>query len=81
MSFKINNPKLNLIQEALDDNSKLKIKYYSFNRNELTEREVKPLRIEMTVNKLFLVGKCLLRGEERSFNLDRILALEILRDA
>ena len=76
--FRINNAKLTIIRQALADEAKLKIRYYSFSSNQLTEREVLPLKIESSGDKLMLVGKCLLRSQERTFNLDRILDLAIV---
>jgi DNA polymerase III epsilon subunit family exonuclease len=76
--FRINNAKLTVIRQALADEAKLKIKYYSFSSNQLTEREVLPLKIESSGDRIILVGKCLLRSQERNFNLDRILDLAIV---
>jgi DNA polymerase III epsilon subunit family exonuclease len=76
--FRINNAKLTVIRQALADEAKLKIKYYSFSSNQLTEREVLPLKIESSGDRIMLVGKCLLRSQERNFNLDRILDLAIV---
>jgi len=78
ISIKVNSPKVSIIQEALGANMKIKIKYYSPHKDELTEREVIPLRIENTGRKILLVGKCLLREEERSFDLNRIVDLQII---
>ncbi|MBN2119485.1 MAG: WYL domain-containing protein [Candidatus Omnitrophica bacterium] len=78
LSFKINNSKISLIQEALAEGTKLRIRYYSLYKNELTEREVLPLRIENAGYKISLVARCFLREEERSFNLDRVVDLEIV---
>lgn len=76
--FSISNPKIEIIQKALRESLKLKIKYYSFYKKELTEREVLPYSLDLRGAKYFLVGQCLLRGEERSFNLDNIIDLEVI---
>jgi DNA polymerase III epsilon subunit family exonuclease len=76
--FRINNAKLTIIRQALADEAKLKIKYYSLSQNQLSEREVLPLKIESAGDRILLVGRCLLRSQERNFNLDRILDLAII---
>jgi DNA polymerase III epsilon subunit family exonuclease len=76
--FKINNVKISIIRQALADEARLKIKYYSLYKNELTEREVLPIKIESAKDRIFLVGKCFLRDEERNFNIDGILDLAIV---
>ncbi|RKY27469.1 MAG: hypothetical protein DRP61_04120 [Candidatus Omnitrophota bacterium] len=71
------NPKIEIVQKALRENLKLKIRYYSFSKREFTEREVLPQKLELRGKKYFLIGECLLRSERRSFNLDNIIELEI----
>lgn len=77
-SFKINTPKVALIQKALKEGTHLQVKYYSLNSNQMTQREVEPLKLENTGGKMVLVSRCLLRRDERNFNLDRILDLKIV---
>lgn len=76
--FLIDNPKVEMIQKALKENLKLRIKYYSFHKRELTEREVLPRSLDIRGSKYILVGECLLRGEERNFNLENIIDLEVV---
>lgn len=64
------------IQEAISLAARLKIKYFSLFRGELTEREVSPREIIREAGKDYLVGYCHLRKEERTFRIDGILHLE-----
>lgn len=66
------------IQEALSLEVKLKIKYFSSLRKELTEREVTPKEIIKENNKDYLMGYCHLRRKDRIFRIDGILQLEIV---
>lgn len=74
----INNQKIAKIQEAMELGVKLKIKYLSRSRAEVTEREVIPKEIRQDKGYTYLVGYCCLRNEERSFRVDGILHLEIV---
>ena len=74
----INNQKMAKIQEAMDLGVKLKIKYLSSTSAEVTEREVIPKQIKQDKGRVYLVGFCYLRNEERSFRIDGILHLEII---
>ncbi len=61
-----------LVRDAMKTGRRLWLRYRSGDR--VTEREVSPRRLEGG----YLVAFCHLRGEERSFRLDRILELRIL---
>lgn len=74
----INNRKIAEIQRALDLGVKLRIKYLSRTNAKVSEREVLPKEIRQDKDRIYLVGHCCLRNEERSFRIDSILHLEIL---
>lgn len=74
----INSQKISRIQEAVDKGVRLKIRYLSSSRAEVTEREVVPKEILKDKDRTYLVGYCCLRNEERSFRVDNILHLEIV---
>jgi DNA polymerase III epsilon subunit family exonuclease len=76
----INNQKASSIQEALSLGVSLKIKYMSTSSARVTEREVVPKEIKEESGRVYLVGFCCLRREERSFRLENILNLEILHE-
>jgi len=70
--------KVSLIQEALDLGGRLKIRYFSRLNTSISEREVIPKKIVQEGKRLYLVGHCLLRNEERSFRLDNIVDMELV---
>jgi predicted DNA-binding transcriptional regulator YafY len=70
--------KISEIQQAIDLEAKLKIKYFSHSQAKVTERLVTPKQITESRNKGYLVGYCHLRGEERTFRIDGILHIEIV---
>ncbi|MFH1338431.1 MAG: exonuclease domain-containing protein [Candidatus Omnitrophota bacterium] len=73
----INNLKIARIQEALDLGVSLMIKYLSERDAEITEREVIPREIIRNKNRIYLVGYCNLRKEERTFKIANILHLQM----
>jgi len=75
----VNNQKVIAIQEAIDLRVKLKIKYLSSSSAEVTERVVLPKEIKNEKERIYLVGYCYLRDEERSFRMDNILHFEIYK--
>jgi DNA polymerase-3 subunit alpha (Gram-positive type) len=74
----INNQKIAKIQEAIGLGVKLKIKYLSSSRAEVSERDVIPKEIKQDRHHSYLIGYCCLRNEERTFRIDGILHLEII---
>jgi DNA polymerase III epsilon subunit len=74
----LDNKRVAEIQEAMDLGLKLKITYLSSASAQVTEREVIPKQIRKENNRLYLVGFCCLRNEERSFRLDGILHLKTI---
>ena len=74
----INNQKIAKIQEAIGLGVKLKIRYLSSSGVQVSEREIMPKQIKQDKNRSYLIAKCFLRQEERTFNIDGILHLEIV---
>ncbi|MFA4989583.1 MAG: exonuclease domain-containing protein [Candidatus Omnitrophota bacterium] len=72
--------KVTRIQEALSLGVKIKIEYLSTSSAQLTERQVLPKEIREDNGRIYLVGYCCLRKEERSFRLDSILHIEIVNE-
>ena len=77
-SSDLNNQRIAKIQEAIELGARLKIRYLSGSQAEVTEREVVPKEIKKEKNRVYLVGHCCLRNQERSFRIDGILHLEIV---
>ena len=67
-----------LIQGALVERRTLWMRYYSFQRDEETEREVDPYHLTYHEGGLYLVGYCHRRRQERVFAVERIRAVRVL---
>ncbi len=70
--------KMSQIQQAIDLQSSILIKYFSCNDLSLTQREILPKFIKREKSCLFLVGFCNLRKDERTFRIDSILDVQIV---
>ncbi|HDZ76556.1 MAG TPA: WYL domain-containing protein [Candidatus Omnitrophica bacterium] len=66
------------IQEAMNVGARLKIRYFSVLRGEVTERDVTPREIMKEGKYDYLVGYCHLKQKERIFRIDGILKLEMM---
>ncbi len=65
-----------VLAEALDRRRLLFLRYRS-SEGEVTERSVEPLRVGTYQGIVYLVARCTLRGEQRTFRLDRILEMRL----
>jgi len=63
---------LESLQRAVADRSSVDLDYYSFGRDEVTQRRVDPWRVYAMQGHWYLDGFCHLSGEERVFRVDRI---------
>lgn len=61
-----------VLGEALEKGHLLFLRYRS-SEGEITERAVEPLRVGLYQGAVYLVARCTLRGEQRTFRLDRVL--------
>lgn len=64
------------LAEALEKRRTLFIRYTASGGG-VTERTVEPLRVGSYQGALYLVARCALRGEQRTFRLDRILEMRL----
>ncbi|AJW65121.1 Bifunctional ligase/repressor BirA [Elizabethkingia miricola] len=69
---------LSILQLALTNFNLVKIKYYSPDNNQTTERTVEPFAIYTTQENWLLIAFCRLRNDYRAFRLDRIEYLWVL---
>ena len=79
-NYQSDNPflkKLSLIQDAIQQNKKIKLRYVN-KEGIQTYRTVKPNEIIMYENTQCVAGSCHLRNAERTFAIRRILELEII---
>ena len=66
------------LRNCMADSHQVKLRYHSFSRVE-TERLVDPYALSFRWGNWYLVGFCHLRGETRTFRIDRINHLEALK--
>jgi DNA polymerase-3 subunit alpha (Gram-positive type) len=71
-----NNRKIAKIQGAIEEGSKIRIRYLSRSDANISEREVMPKEIKRENNHHYLIGFCCLRNGERTFRIDSILAID-----
>lgn len=72
--------KISQIEKAINSRARLKIKYLSAKGSGISFREVIPREIRQDAANKYLVGYCCLKQEERTFKIDNILELEIVRE-
>jgi DNA polymerase III subunit epsilon len=62
------------IAEALDSGGQVRVRYVNAFGQE-TDRIIRPLRVQEYHGYLYLVAHCYLKGEQRTFRLDRIIEM------
>lgn len=72
------NPVGAIVQDALSKQRRLLLDYYVPSRDEVTEREVDPLRVDVVDGHTYLIAYCRLSEAVRHFRLDRILSAKIV---
>ncbi|MFF3564278.1 helix-turn-helix transcriptional regulator [Streptomyces sp. NPDC002574] len=68
------------VDRAIAERRRLWIRYYSPARDELTEREVDPIRL-FAVGHTYFEGWCRLSEDRRTFRLDRVAEIRLLDEA
>lgn len=71
---------LSSLQLALTNFNLVKIKYYSPENNQTTERTIEPFAIYISQENWLLIALCRLRNDYRAFRLDRIESLLVQND-
>ena len=66
------------IQNAIENQNKIRIAYYSYSSDECTERIIHPYRLLLLDSYINVEAYCELRKEVRRFRLSRIEELEVL---
>ena len=69
---------LDELRRCIEDRRGVHLVYYALSRQETAEREVDPYALVHQWGVWYLVGHCHLRGEMRTFRVDRIQALRVL---
>jgi len=65
------------VRDALDRGRRLHLSHYVQARDEVTERDVDPMRLIVVEGRAYLEGWCLRAEAVRLFRLDRVLALTV----
>src|SRR5207247_6752765 len=68
---------LTAIQHALMDHRRLRLRYYSMSRDEVTDRRVDPYHLTLYGGGFYLVGYCHLRQAIRLFAVERMRECEV----
>ncbi|MGW4372635.1 helix-turn-helix transcriptional regulator [Streptomyces albidoflavus] len=68
------------VDRAISERRRLWLRYYSPARDELTEREVDPIRL-FTVGHTYMEAWCRLSEDRRTFRLDRVAEIRVLDEA
>lgn len=63
---------------AVQDRRRVRLRYQSFGRDEVTERDVDPMRVTSLDAHWYLEGWCHRAEDTRLFRLDRVQSLEVL---
>ncbi|MGK2948170.1 MAG: helix-turn-helix transcriptional regulator [Acidimicrobiales bacterium] len=69
---------LDALQQAVADHRQVQLGYYSYGRDDHTDRTVDPYVIHAREGALYLLGHCHLAQGERRFRIDRISSVAVL---
>ncbi|MCL6518206.1 MAG: WYL domain-containing protein [Armatimonadetes bacterium] len=75
-----NSEVLNTISRAISSHNPIEIKYYAAHSGETTKRKVDPYGLTFRFGAWYLIGFCHLRGDIRTFGVDRIRSIHVLKD-
>ena len=76
--FNLDDPQLLVIQKAIQEKRVIHIRYHSYQKDEVTERNVEPHQLFYSDGIWYLEGYCRLRKDIRAFRLSRIEKLTAL---
>ncbi|MCK8825703.1 helix-turn-helix transcriptional regulator [Fuchsiella alkaliacetigena] len=71
---------INTIDQAIREEVNLWIKYYTYTRDEISERVLSPYVIDCRNGFLYLIAYCHWRDEVKVFRIDRIKEIEVTED-
>lgn len=71
--------KFNLVHRAIKEKRRLKIKYNSYQKG-ISERIIEPHELSLYQGKWELIAFCKVKNDIRTFELDRIINIEILNE-
>ena len=70
---------LEILNQAIENDQKVEINYFSANQGKFTKRKVKPENIERRSGTPYLNAYCYLRNDERVFKLSRIKDIKMVK--
>lgn len=68
---------LSMLREAVTEGRRVHMEYYSYSRDDLTERDVDPFLVFASMGHWYTTGFCHLAQDRRMFRMDRIKSLEL----
>jgi proteasome accessory factor C len=78
VAFEARDVVLSALQQALAESRLIHLRYYVPSRDEVTERDVDPIRIALVSGRAYLEGWCRSSGAVRVFRLDRVVGIDVL---
>src|SRR5262249_23510260 len=78
--FDLDEAHLAASQQAIQERRVVRLRYHSYSRDEITEREVEPHTLTYAGGAWYLNGYCRMRQDARGFRLSRIERLDLLRE-
>lgn len=79
--FDLDNPQLLTLQKAIQEKRVIRIRYRSYQKDEVTERDVEPHQLFYSDGVWYLEGYCRLRKDIRNFRLSRLERLDLRSEA
>lgn len=72
---------LSVLREAVTEGRRVHMEYYTYSRDDLTERDVDPYLVFASMGHWYTSGFCHLAQDRRIFRLDRIKSLDLTDEA
>jgi predicted DNA-binding transcriptional regulator YafY len=78
--FDLDESHLAALRQAIQERRVVRLRYHSYSRDKITERDVEPHTLTYAGGAWYLNGYCRLRQDARGFRLSRIERLDLLRE-
>jgi predicted DNA-binding transcriptional regulator YafY len=77
---KKNNDFLQFLLKSINLRKKISMEYFAIHSQENSTREIEPVGVYLMANEWYLISFCLLRNDYRTFRVDRIKHLQLLKE-
>lgn len=77
--FDLDEPRLITLHKAIREQRVVWVRYHAYNSNSVSEREIEPNRLAFYNSAWYVAGFCRLRQDWRSFRLERIDKIKLLK--